>query len=347
MPDIAIVATACTTSVGLHTAQTCASVRTGISRTSAFKWNGVTCQGLFSASIPDGCLPELALAPGKEPELTHIEKRILQLAGSTREQMSHLDLADIPLVIGLCQEPAFNRLSDNDILALVASQIQATILPDKSLVIKKGRASGLMAIRTACEMLTTGQADKVLAGGCDSFHDHELLGKLNIDNRMKSQIAKDGFIPGEGAGLVLLMTESAAQQSQYPILGKIRSWATGFEPGHLGSDKPYHGNGLAETVQALFHNHSFEKIPTVYSSMNAESHWAKEWAAAYLRSSKHFQESVSLHHPAEYYGDPGAACGPIMTALAATGIKQGYQQGPALVYASSDHGQRCAIIVER
>ncbi len=68
-----------------------------------------------------------------------------------------------------------------------------------------------------------------------------------------------------------LMTEPAAKQSQYPILGRIRSWATGFEPGHLGSDKPYHANGLAETVQTLFHNHSFEKIPTVYSSMNYDA----------------------------------------------------------------------------
>jgi hypothetical protein len=34
-----------------------------------------------------------------------------------------------------------------------------------------------------------------------------------------------------------------------------------------------------------------------------------------------------------------------MTVLAATGIHLGYRQGPALVYAASDHGPRCAVIV--
>jgi hypothetical protein len=71
--------------------------------------------------------------------------------------------------------------------------------------------------------------------------------------------------------------------------------------------------------------------------MNGESHWAKEWVNALLRCSEHFNPAMALHHPAEYYGDAGAAAGPIMTAMAAIGLRRAYLKGPVLIYASSDH----------
>jgi 3-oxoacyl-[acyl-carrier-protein] synthase I len=343
MPDIAIVATALVTPVGLRTAQTCASVRAGISRLSAFKWNGNTCRGLFSAAIPDGCLAGLSIDPGTDPAPASIEKRILRLVGSTAGQLSQLDLDPVPLVIGLGN--GFEHFNDRDILAMAARQLGVATVADNSAVIKQGRAAGLMAIGTACDMLAAQKADKVLTGGVDSFHDVDLLGRLNIENRMKSPTAKDGFIPGEGAALLLLMEKRAAEKRQYPILGVISAWAAGFEPGHLASDKPCLGTGLCETFQKLFDGRSSKKIATIYASMNAQSYWAKEFSAAYLRFNTYFKASASVHHPAQYYGDPGAASGAIMTALAATGIDLGYQNSPALVYASSDYGQRCAVIV--
>ena len=52
-----------------------------------------------------------------------------------------------------------------------------------------------------------------------------------------------------------------------------------------------------------------------------------------------------MHHPADCYGDTGAACGALMVSLAALGIKEGYRSSPALVYASSDQGARAALAV--
>jgi 3-oxoacyl-[acyl-carrier-protein] synthase-1 len=52
-----------------------------------------------------------------------------------------------------------------------------------------------------------------------------------------------------------------------------------------------------------------------------------------------------MHHPADSFGDTGAACGPILVGLAALGIKAGYRRAPALVYGSSDRGLRAATIV--
>jgi len=118
------------------------------------------------------------------------------------------------------------------------------------------------------------------------------------------------------------------------------------EPGHLYSEEPYRGEGLAVAVQQLLQSGAARgAIREVYSSMNGEHHWAKEWGVAFLRSSGGFLSDHAMHHPADCYGDTGAACGVLLAGLAALGIAQAYRQSPALVYGSSDRGQRAALVV--
>jgi 3-oxoacyl-[acyl-carrier-protein] synthase-1 len=75
--------------------------------------------------------------------------------------------------------------------------------------------------------------------------------------------------------------------------------------------------------------------------MNGESHWAKEWGVGFLRSRASFDESHSMKHPADCFGDTGAAAGALLAGLAALDASS----GPALVYASSDLGPRASISI--
>jgi 3-oxoacyl-[acyl-carrier-protein] synthase I len=121
---------------------------------------------------------------------------------------------------------------------------------------------------------------------------------------------------------------------------------SGHEPGHLYSDAPYRGDGLAATLSQLVAlGSSFFPVAEVYSSMNGESHWAKEWGVAYTRNRATIQPGYRMHHPAECFGDTGAASGPLMIALAALGIRGGYRQPPILICGSSDWGGRAAVVV--
>jgi 3-oxoacyl-[acyl-carrier-protein] synthase-1 len=79
--------------------------------------------------------------------------------------------------------------------------------------------------------------------------------------------------------------------------------------------------------------------------MNGESHWAKEWGVGFIRNRAAFHPDHGMHHPADCVGDTGAACGPLMTGLAALGLRDGYRRGPCLVYCSSDDGPRAALAV--
>ena len=84
---------------------------------------------------------------------------------------------------------------------------------------------------------------------------------------------------------------------------------------------------------------------SVYSSLNGESFWAKEWGVASLRFHSRFEKALRVEHPVECFGDPGAALGPLMVGLAAIGLTRGYRKGPCLVYCSSDREERAAVLV--
>ena len=129
-------------------------------------------------------------------------------------------------------------------------------------------------------------------------------------------------------------------------LGRVSQAALGFEEGHLYSYVPYRGTGLAATIGQLVSLGALQDpIAEVFSSMNGESHWSKEWGVGYLRNKAVFQPTYRMHHPADCCGDTGAACGALMVGLAMLGINAGYRASPALVYGSSDHGQRAAVVV--
>jgi 3-oxoacyl-[acyl-carrier-protein] synthase-1 len=186
----------------------------------------------------------------------------------------------------------------------------------------------------------------MVAGAIDTYRDSFVLASLDGKQRVKSASNLDGFIPGEGAGFLLLTQASTAKKYGLAALASVSRVAVGFEPGHLHSSEPYRGDGLADVFRQLSALGAVQApIGEVYSSMNGENHWAKEWGVAYLRNKQIFHEQHGMHHPADCFGDTGAACGPLMVGLAALGIRQGYRKAPALVYGSSDVGPRCAVVV--
>jgi 3-oxoacyl-[acyl-carrier-protein] synthase-1 len=338
------------TPVGLRSAQTCASVRAGIARFEELFWKNKTYTPIVMAAISDNCLPGLAQEIIDDTSLSLQEKRIIKIAGLSRAEISGAGIKQkIPLILGLPQGVGIKQVDANNILKYIAIQTGLNIDLDKSKAIAKGRASGLLAVHTACELLKIGKADMIMAGGCDSYKNLDRLGFLNVESRLKSEINIDGFIPGEGVGFLLLMTEVEAKRQGKTILGRLKATATGFEEGHLYSEIPYKGEGLSQTFRLLFNNDtaSLEKIKTVYSNMNGESHWAKEWGVSYIRFQDKIKNDFEIVHPADSFGDLGAASGPVMIGLAITGMQRGYKKGPALIYASSDRGDRGAIILDK
>jgi 3-oxoacyl-[acyl-carrier-protein] synthase-1 len=86
-------------------------------------------------------------------------------------------------------------------------------------------------------------------------------------------------------------------------------------------------------------------VGTTFAGFNGENFDAKLWGVARLRHHDFFAPDMLMEHPADKYGDAGAATGAILTVMAATALARGQRPGPALVWAASDTELRgCALL---
>ena len=86
-------------------------------------------------------------------------------------------------------------------------------------------------------------------------------------------------------------------------------------------------------------------IATTFAGFNGESFDAKLWGVARLRHNDFFSPGMVIEHPADKFGDAGAAMGAMLVALAAKSLTSGTRSGPALVWAASDREPRaCAVM---
>jgi 3-oxoacyl-[acyl-carrier-protein] synthase I len=346
--DTVIVGLGMTTAVGLSPAETSASVRANVMRMTGISWQDDHFEPFVVGEVPEEGLPELAPEIGQDLSLTQREARLLRLGAMPVLQA----LKALPpstgkpgLVTALPEHDTNQPIDPAAFLERLAIETGGAFDCKASNAAPRGRAGGIAAIDLAEGALRAG-ARLMLAGGIDSFRDPYILGVLNAEGRVKTATNLDGFVPGESAAFLLLTTRAMAASTRITPLASLSKAGLGFESGHLYSSEPYRGEGLANTLnQFLATCGPREPIAEVYSSMNGESHWAKEWGVAFVRNQEAFQPDAGMHHPADCYGDPGAAAGPLMVGLAALGILQNFRRSPVLVYCSSDHGERAVIEV--
>jgi 3-oxoacyl-[acyl-carrier-protein] synthase I len=346
--DPVIVGSGLVTAVGLTTTETAASVRAGTSRFAETRIQDKALAPFVLATVPDDALPPLqpdVVADG----MTAREVRLMRLGTSAlRECVSVLPPSEVrpPLIIALPEHDTDKPIDDRRFLERLARQAPGTFDPARSDASSRGRAGGLIAVGHAAHLVQSGHLEIALAGGIDSYRDLYMLGLLDQQSRVKSASNLDGFIPGEGAAFVLVASAGVAMRYGLTVLARLTPTAIAREPGHLYSEEPYRGEGLVGALQQLRESGAFSApLQEVYCSMNGERHWTKEWGIARIRLRDAFAPEHGMHHPAECFGDIGGAAGPALAALSALGVGRGYRRSPTLVYASSDHELRAALVV--
>lgn len=108
--------------------------------------------------------------------------------------------------------------------------------------------SGTEAITIACDMLSTGQADIVLAGGADSLTRLTINGFCSLlvvapDGCRPFDANRKGMSLGEGAGVLVLETEESALGRDADIYAYITGWANTCDAFHETSPSP-NGDGI-------------------------------------------------------------------------------------------------------
>ncbi len=209
----------------------------------------------------------------------------------------------------------------------------------RSQLVCSGSDGGLLALARAVETVQSGAASAVLVGGVDSYIEIELLHWLEAQDRLITLQQPNGFIPGEGAGFVLVCSQGAADRRKLPVFATIIGQGRGNEPRPWWGKDPTLGEGLTQAFQAAFKSPAFPtgQIQVTYSDLNGEAWRAEEWSYAYVRTGKRHGSPLDHRHPASSWGDVGAATGPLLVGLAALDLTRYFEaHSTALLWAASD-----------
>ncbi|MFD5386356.1 type I polyketide synthase [Streptomyces sp. NPDC127074] len=113
---------------------------------------------------------------------------------------------------------------------IIANRVSYALgLRGPSVAVDTGQSSSLAAVHLACESLRRGETETAVAGGVqlnlapDSFIAASRFGALSPDGRSFTFDARaNGYVRGEGGGLVVLKRLADARRDGDPVLGVIR-----------------------------------------------------------------------------------------------------------------------------
>lgn len=302
------------------------------------------------ATVPEAAMPDIKLSSNDAIGKQTRYRRMLRLGAAALTDAMQVTPGPAPIPLFLAGpenlHPYLSPMDGSFIRHLVTAS-EAKIDLANSRLICTGRAGGVATIELAFRYMEQTKQPFAMVGGVDSYIDLDFLGALERDDRVSAINNMDGFVPGEGAGFLLLASEHALPSLRIRPFGAVSYPGLAKEPGHRYSTEPYRGDGLVEAFRRAIENGSGQPIQTIYSSLNGEHFGAKEFGVATIRNGNTLDQNARHEHPADGFGDIGAAFAPILIGLAALDLQKGWRQGPALVYCSSDGEHRGACCVEK
>jgi 3-oxoacyl-[acyl-carrier-protein] synthase I len=339
-----IVAFGASTSVGRDAWSSAAAVRAGIR---GFRQHPYM--------IDTGGEPvRAAIAPWLDVEFSGVERFEALLFPAIDEAMAPISEARTgPLRIALLlalPSPRPGLPTDLQPALVKALRDSYPDIVSQVVVFPNGHAAGFLALDVAARELTQAGLDACIVAGVDSYLEPETLEWLEAQDQLHGAGPMQnpwGFVPGEGAGTVLLMRPGIAERLHLNPLARVLSVGTAFEPKRMKSDKVCIGEGLTQAFRsALTALPGDAKISDIYCDMNGEPYRADEYGFASLRTSEAFYGMSDFVAPADCWGDVAAAGAPLHVMLAVVASAKGYARGNvACVWASSEGGERSAALL--
>ncbi len=155
-------------------------------------------------------------------------------------------------------------------------------LTGPSYTVSTACSSSAYAIGLAYDMIHSGAADLVISGGADSIISPEdiagfnALYALSVANDQPEKASKpfsedrDGFVIGEGAGIMILESEASALARGANIYGELAGYGLSTEGYNIMAPKR-DGEGMAETMELAIAHAGLKKEEVDYISAHGTS----------------------------------------------------------------------------
>ena len=334
------------TAVGGNAEQTAAAVRAGINQYQESSIYNRRFEPMSLALVPEDILPPLHGKLEGQTGLTSRHLRMLRLADPALKEATQglKSLDGVPIVLA-GPEPIPDHPSPmgEKFPELLSIQAEVSFDVARSEIFPTGRAGGLQALEAGIKFLEKSGQEYVVVGGVDTYLDLYLLATLDMEDRVLASGVMDGFAPGEGAAFVLMTSSRSGGSDGLTPLAFVYPPGFGQEAGHRYSEQTYSGDGLAEAISTAVKHANGQPVRTVFASLNGENLGAKEWGVAYLRNKSSFEDLHRFEHPADCFGDTGAAVGLLSIGIAVTGMRKGYLPSPSLIWCASERALRGAV----
>ena len=341
--DACLVAFGARTPVGLTALPAAAAVRAGIA---SFADHPYMVDQFGKPMI-------VAKDPGIGEEFTWPERLWMLLHSAVTEAAASLEgklpPTTIPWILSL---PPARSVADGAMAKQIADRLvreaPAGLKPSSVGTFQVGHGGGIMALEDAVRRLKSGACEMCLVAGVDSHLDDEMLVALDEAEQLKSEKHPWGFIPGEGAGALVVATRRSAEKMGLEILGTVVGIGRAREENLIHTDTVCVGRGLTEAMLLAMQplERTGEKVDQTYCDFNGQPYRADEFGYTSTRVTRRFVNSSDFEAPADCWGDVRAATAPLLVILAAVAGRKGYALGPrVLVWTSSDGGDRAAAVV--
>lgn len=328
------------TSIGFNLPMTAACVRCGMNRFALSEYlRDRECGEPISLALLKA-LPEelfafdrmkvLAIAAAKEALAPWL--KIL----SSRQGANY----KIPVIISVPPvRPGFHEGEGKRLIQEIIKELP--IKPDEPRcgMLDTGHEGGLAALGYAVDLLRNDAIPACLIGGVDCYKDIDTLHWIESLGRLKKADQPHGFLPGEGSGFILVCSKKIATYYQLKGFCEIMQIGRAIEPKPWYLNNPTIGEGLTKALQQVLKLEGSKgyKADVTYSDLNGESWRADEWGYAYLRTAKYHGEPLDIKHPADCWGDVGAASGTLLVGVACDEFsRHRHAKKTALIWSASD-----------
>jgi 3-oxoacyl-[acyl-carrier-protein] synthase II len=209
---------------------------------------------------------------------------------------AHGGVATLEAAFAVERERGIDRISPLTVpLALPNSPVSAAArihgLRGPSAALSTACAAGSDAIGTAGELIRSGRATAMVAGGAEAaltrmtIGAYARLGALSSGDRRPAEASRpfdagrDGFVIGEGAGVLVLEERQHALSRGAEILAELTGYGTSCDAGHITDPDPA-GQGPARAVGVALEQAGRRPADVDYVNAHATSTPAGDLAEA-------------------------------------------------------------------
>jgi 3-oxoacyl-[acyl-carrier-protein] synthase II len=197
-------------------------------------------------------------------------------------------------------------------------------------------AAGTQAVGEAFRLINRGDADVMLAGGCDSRLDPHLMvaytaiKALSTSARPPSEVSRpfdaqrDGFVLGEGAAVVVLESYRRAKRRGATIYAEVTGYGSSFDAFGITRPEP-EGKGAALSMSAALREARIDPSKIDYINAHGTSTRLNDLmeTVAVKRVFGHRASSIPMSSQKSMIGHLIGASGAVEAAATALSLRQG------------------------